>query len=77
MLQSLLAQGRMKEVELLTKAIIKSQGGLTSSDTDAIVKQLLSKADFTKAVSFLFQTDISVSKKGLVRIVQYILDKES
>ena len=77
MLQSFLAQGRMKEVELLTKAIIKSQGGLTSSDTDAIVKQLLSKADFTKAVSFLFQTDISVSKKGLVRIVQYILDKES
>lgn len=73
LLISFLSRNSKREVSLLTKAIINSQGGLMPDDVDALVKHCLKKSDFSEALRIVFHNKISATKLGYVRLTKFIL----
>lgn len=75
LLISFLGRSSRKEVSLLTKAIINSQGGLMPLDVDALVKHCLKNSEFSEALQIVLRNKISATKLGYVRLTEYVLNK--
>lgn len=73
LLISFLSRNSKKEVNLLTKAITNSQGGLMPLDVDAMVKHCLENSEINEALRIVFHNNISATSMGFVRITQHIL----
>lgn len=70
---SFLCQNNESASDKMLKAIFKTSSGLSPHDFEALIEKLLRHGKLEKSTEMCYNTDISVSKFGYIRVLEYVL----